>query len=141
MKFESISREPCKRINCPHCKCVVEFYHYSGMGDLAPHFYCDTCSNLFFREEDRHKIRTQEITKELLDELSKSLPVCPCGGQFTPEAHPKCPHSQLEIKHRDPALKRLMNPYAIQIKRASLLKPKKKISKQFCTGFRDDYYP
>jgi uncharacterized paraquat-inducible protein A len=125
MKFESISREPCKSISCPHCKGVFEFYHYSCVGDLTPHFYCDSCSNLFFLEEDRHRIRTHKITEELLNDLSKSLPACPCGGQFSVEARPKCPHCQLEIKHRDTALKRLTNPYAIQVKGAILLKPKK----------------
>jgi hypothetical protein len=140
MKFESFSREPCKSINCPHCKGVVEFYHYSGMGDLVPHFYCDTCSNILFREEDHHKIRNREITVALLNELSDSLPACPCGGQFSPEASPKCPHCKLEIKHQETPLKKLTDPYAIQIKGASLLKPKKPIYKQFVQTENDDNY-
>jgi hypothetical protein len=140
MKFESFSREPCKSINCPHCKGIVEFYHYSGMGDLVPHFYCNTCSNILFREDDHHKIRNREITVALLNELSKSLPACPCGGQFSPEASPKCPHCKLEIKHQETALKKLTDPYAIQIKGASLLKPKKPIYKQFVQTENDDNY-
>jgi hypothetical protein len=140
MKFESISREPCKSINCPNCKGNVEFYHYSGMGDLVPHFYCNTCSNILFREDDHHKIRNREITVALLNELSKSLPACPCGGQFSPEASPKCPHCKLEIKHQETALKKLTDPYAIQIKGASLLKPKKPIYKQFVQTENDDNY-
>jgi hypothetical protein len=140
MKFESFSREPCKSINCPHCKDVVEFYHYSGMGDLVPHFYCDTCSNILFREGDHHKIRNREITMALLNELSEDLPACPCGGQFSPEASPKCPHCKQEIKHQETALKKLTDPYAIQIKGASLLKPKKPIYKQFVQTENDDNY-
>ena len=140
MKFESFSREPCKSINCPHCKGVVEFYHYSGMGDLVPHFYCDTCSNILFREEDHHKIRNREITVALFNELSEKLPACPCGGQFSPEASPKCPHCKRDIKHQETPLKRLTDPYAIQIKGASLLKPTKAIYNKFVQTENDDKY-
>jgi hypothetical protein len=140
MKFEAFSRDPCKSINCPHCKGIVEFYHYSGMGDLVPHFYCDTCSNILFREEDHHKVRDREITIELLNELSENLPACPCGGQFSPEASPKCPHCKREIKHQETPLKMLSDPYAIQIKGARLLKPKKPIYKQFVQTENDDNY-
>jgi len=122
MEFESFTRTPCKTISCPHCRHAIEFYHYSGMGGLAPHFYCDTCSNILFREEDHHKIRDREITMDLLDELSEDLPACPCGGQFRSEASPKCPHCKREIKHRDNPQRRLTDPYAIQIKGAHLLK-------------------
>ena len=140
VKFEVIEREPCKSINCPHCNGVVEFYHYSGMGDLVPHFYCDTCSNILFREEDHHKIRDREISTELLNELSENLPACPCGGQFNSEASPKCPHCKREVKHQEAPLKMLTDPYAIQIKGASLLKPKKSIYKQFVQTENDDDY-
>jgi hypothetical protein len=74
-----------------------------------------------FREDDHHKIRNREITVALLNELSKSLPACPCGGQFSPEASPKCPHCKLEMG-------------------ASLLKPKKPIYKQFVQTENDDNY-
>ena len=140
VKFEVINREPCKSINCPHCKGVVEFYHYSGMGDLVPHFYCNTCSNILFREEDHHKIRNREITVALLNELSEKLPACPCGGQFSPEASPKCPHCKRDIKHQETPLKRLTDPYAIQIKGASLLKPTKAIYNKFVQTENDDKY-
>ena len=140
MKMESIQRTPCNSINCPHCNAVVEFYHYSGMGDLAPHFYCDSCSNLFFREEDRLKIRNRDITEKLLNELRESLPACPCGGQFSPDASPKCPHCNTEIKHQKTPLERLTDSYAIQLKGARLLKPIKPIYRQFVQTENEENY-
>jgi hypothetical protein len=125
MEFEAIKRAPFKSMNCQHCKGIVEFYHYSGMGDLAPHFYCDSCSNILFREEDSKKLYNCELTEELFDEITKDLPACTCGGKFRAEANPKCPHCKQEIKHQDSPLNRLRDPYAIQLKDAYLLKPSK----------------
>jgi len=130
MKYEAFHREPTRKVACPHCSGLIEFYYYSGMGDLAPHFYCDTCSNILFREKDRQRIRGQEISEDLLQEFTEDLPECTCGGQFRPETNPKCPHCKREIKHQDNAIKRLRDPYAIQVKGACLLKPIKNNQEQ-----------
>ena len=140
VKFEAIKREPCKSMNCPHCNGVVEFYHYSGMGDLAPHFYCDSCSNILFREEDSRKLCNYELTEDLFDEITKDLPACTCGGQFRAETNPKCPHCGQEIKHHDSSLNRLRDPYAIQLKDAYLLKPSKVSHEQADQSSQEENY-
>jgi hypothetical protein len=94
------------------------------MGDLSPHFYCDSCSNILFRENDQKKLNKNDHTEELLNEITKDLPKCLCGGQFKAGANPKCPHCKKEIKHQSNPLQRLSDPYAIQVKGAYLLKPK-----------------
>ena len=125
MEFDIFKKNPCKQVKCLHCRETVDFYHYSGMGDLAPHFYCDTCSNILFRESYRQEIRDNEITEELLEKISMELPKCLCGGQFRVDSNPMCPHCGKEIAHQKNPLTRLKDPFAIQIKGALLLKPKK----------------
>ena len=123
MKFTLDTRQCPKSTHCPHCNEVIEFYHYSGMGNLAPHFYCDSCSNIFFREKDRMILNNNEPTEEILNEITKDLPKCICGGQFKAGANPKCPHCKKEIEHSSSQVQRLSDPCAIQIKGAYLLRP------------------
>jgi hypothetical protein len=124
MEYIQEKRKPCASTNCPHCNRIIKYYHYSGMGDLAPHFYCDSCSNIFYRESDRVKIYGKDLTEELLFEIIKDLPKCICGGQFKAGANPKCPHCKKELKHQDNPIQRLGDPYAIQLEGAYLLQPK-----------------
>jgi len=124
ISFIKEQRQPCKSINCPSCGEAIKFYHYSGMGGLAPHFYCDTCSNVLFREKDRLKLRQNEPSEELLNEIAKDLPKCICGGQFRAGANTKCPHCRKEVPHQGNPVQRLTDPYVIQLEGAYLLKPR-----------------
>ena len=119
LHFES--RTPTNEIRCKKCKRVIRYYLYSGMGDVAPHFYCDSCSNVFFRESDNHLLHTQGPTESLLNQLAASLPECPCGGRFRPGMNPKCPHCKFELVHQATAVDRLSDPYAIQLENSSLV--------------------
>jgi hypothetical protein len=123
MKYKRTKQRPCSVINCPHCNGRIEFYYYSGMGGLAPHFYCDSCSNILFRDEDRKKLYGNKPSKELLEEITKDLPNCICGGRFKAGANPKCHHCKKEIKHKSNPVQRLNDPYVIQNKGAYLLEP------------------
>jgi hypothetical protein len=123
MKFKREKRESVKSISCPHCDGIIEYYNYSGMGDLAPHFYCDLCSNIFFRESDRTKIYGKDLTEELLSEITEDLPRCICGGQFKAGANPKCPHCKKDLDHKHNPVQRLADTYVIQVKGAYLLQP------------------
>ena len=91
------------------------------MGDLAPHFYCDTCSNVFFSESFRALLYEQKASSRLLAQIEESLPDCPCGGHFRSGANPKCPHCHHEIAHKRNAVERLDDPYAIVLEGASLV--------------------
>jgi hypothetical protein len=116
------SREPKKTTICPHCKKEIRFYNFSGMGEFAPHFYCDTCSNVFFRKSDAKLISyDKKLTEELLEEISRSLPSCPCGGHFKVGANPKCPNCHKELPHQYNSLLRLTDPYAILVEGAILV--------------------
>lgn len=92
------------------------------MGDLAPHFYCTRCSNVFFRESDAERIRLEPDTPHLLQSISATLPSCPCGGEFLPDQHPKCPRCGTAIPNRFDAVQRLSDPYAVLVEGAVLLR-------------------
>lgn len=103
---------------CPNCNLTIDFIRYSGMSNSYPHFYCDTCSNVFLLET--YQMKLPELSEKdtfdyaaLLNEIVNVLPTCECGGKFTPGADPKCPHCQFEIKHQDPIIERLTDPYMI----------------------------
>ena len=118
MKLET--REPTRGIRCPACKVEISFYAYSGMGDLCPHFYCDTCSNLYHNYQHSTVLREKGESWEVLTELVADLPRCPCGGQFAAGANPKCPACGVELAHQSDPVQRLSDPYAIQLKEAVL---------------------
>ncbi|MCM3876034.1 MAG: hypothetical protein NEA02_06390 [Thermoanaerobaculia bacterium] len=100
---------------------MVRYYYFSGMGDVSPHFYCDSCSNVFFRQSDRDRIRERQPSAELLEAIAQTLPGCPCGGRFVPGANPKCPHCHREIPHRADPVSRLDDPYAILLEGALMV--------------------
>lgn len=118
MKQES--RETTQSMNCPSCQAEVMFYSYSGMGDVCPHFYCDTCSNVYHNYRHNDLLRERGESEELLAELQKELPKCPCGGQFKAGTNPKCPSCGVEIPAQANPVQRLSDPYAIQLKEAAL---------------------
>lgn len=117
----SYQRDPVVSKPCPSCNESIGYYWFSGMGDMAPHFYCDRCSNIFFNKGDRDLVWGREQTHELLDEIESTLPACPCGGQFRSGQNPKCPHCGYEFKHQDDPVRRLKDPYAILVEGASVI--------------------
>lgn len=116
-----IKKDPAATECCPECREKYGYYWFSGMGDLAPHFYCDQCSNVYHRELHREMLRKNEHSQELLDEIASMLPSCPCGGRFRPDQFPKCPHCQHEFREKKDPIWRLGDPYAILVEGASLL--------------------
>lgn len=119
--METIQREPTDQAACPHCGVPIRFYRFGGMGNICPHFYCDTCSNVFHRESDFERIYHQERTRQLLEQIAATLPSCPCGGRFAPEASPKCPTCHQDLSHQASVLERLNDPYAILVTGACLV--------------------
>lgn len=113
--------DPTYSTGCPHCGTTIRFYALSGMGDVAPHFYCNRCSNVFFRETDRELIRGVEPTPELLARIAATLPHCPCGGTFRPGENPKCPHCTRPVEHQSGPVDRLFDPRAIVVEGAALV--------------------
>lgn len=120
-RFTTYTREPTDELDCPNCRKSVRFYAFSGMGDMAPHFYCDLCSNVYFSEAQRDQLHERGASAELLEELEALLPRCPCGGQFRPNTSPKCPRCGYELSHQDSAIDRLTDPYAILVVGASVI--------------------
>jgi len=121
--FTSTQREPAAYKPCPSCKGSIGYYWFSGMGELFPHFYCDRCSNVFFDPKIKKNIYYKESTNALVEEIDKSLPHCPCGGQFKSGQNPKCPKCGFEFKHQSNPIQRLTDPYLILIEGAFLLEP------------------
>jgi hypothetical protein len=114
--------EPVDSIQCPACRQTLRFYHFSGMGDLNPHFYCTDCSNVYFRESDAARVRQESPSAELLQSISATLPSCPCGGRFLPDQHPKCPHCNTAIRNRLDAVERLSDAHAVLLENAVLFR-------------------
>lgn len=123
MKLRSEQRKPTYEVGCPACARVIRFYRFSGMGDCFPHFYCDTCSNVFHRPSDYDRVRLGGESEQLLHDLKRDLPGCPCGGQFRPGADPKCPHCGFEMRHQMSPVQRLSDSYAILVAGSSMLMP------------------
>jgi hypothetical protein len=119
--MKSYRRAPVASLRCPHCAGVVRYYYFSGMGDVAPHFYCDSCSNVFFRQSDRDRIRESRPSSSLLEAIAQTLPECSCGGRFVPGSNPKCPHCHREIAHQADPVSRLDDPYAILLEGALMV--------------------
>lgn len=115
------TQEPVASIPCPHCGLEIRYYHYSGMGEAAPHFYCNTCSNLYFNPRHRDLLYGREPSMELLKLIEQELPSCPCGGRFVPGSNPKCPHCGREVEHDSDPVERLSDPYAIQVEGARFI--------------------
>jgi len=61
-----------------------------------------------------------DLSANLLKEITSTLPVCPCGGKFQSDAHPKCPYCQHSFTHQNDFISRLADPYMIRIERAKI---------------------
>ena len=120
-KLKTERYAPSNQTTCPHCRNVVRFYRFSGMGDVAPHFYCNTCSNVYWSETHARLVRERAASPELLAEIERTLPDCPCGGHFKSGANPKCPHCGTEMPHQHGPVPRLSDPYAIVVDGALLV--------------------
>ena len=114
---------PNHTLACPHCGREIRCYRFSGMADLAPHFFCDTCSNLYFDEAQRALLYRRKATRRLLREMAASLPDCPCGGRFRPEADPRCPGCGRELEGDPDPLQRLTQPGAVLLAGARMVTP------------------
>lgn len=115
-RYESIRSMP-----CPNCSEAIRYYHFGSMGDVAPHFYCSRCSNVYFRQSDHNLIRAEPPSEPLLNRIAAALPVCPCGGRFAPGENPKCPHCGSAIPHQLDPVQRLTDPYAVLVEGAVLV--------------------
>ena len=111
------------QMKCPHCASPVEYWHTSGMSECYPHFYCNTCSNVLWREQDQKIIRNEEVdVGEAIPKIVASLPRCGCGGKFTLDAGPKCPRCGHEFKQQIASLElRATEPHAILVAGAEML--------------------
>jgi len=105
---------------CPSCKTVTYAWRSSGMSESCPHFYCNSCSNALVRECDKDLLYEHGASKELLDKIISTLPMCDCGGQFEPGTNPKCPNCNFEFKHQNDVITRLSDPNVILINGAVL---------------------
>ena len=89
------------------------------MSDCWPHFYCDTCSNAFYRAEDKD-LAWNERNETVVKTLAETLPFCPCGGRFRPGANPKCPSCRADFSHQHDPVQRLTDPCVIVMDGACL---------------------
>lgn len=120
-ELESRRYRPTREATCPHCGASFGYHAFSGMADLAPHFYCDTCSNVLWRESDRASLDAGTDDAQLLETIAPTLPCCPCGGRFGAGRNPKCPGCRRELPHQATPAERLRDPHAIVVEGARLL--------------------
>ena len=99
-------------LKCPNCSGLTPAWRSSGMSECFPHFFCDTCSNVIHRESDKRLVWSEK-SQEILDAISKTLPTCSCGGQFSPNCGPKCKHCNTQIPVVRNAVEYLHNPNMI----------------------------
>jgi len=99
-------------MHCPACEKDSPCWQSSGMSQCSPHFYCDRCSNALHRCDDYFRTYSG-VTPALLEDIRHTLPSCPCGGRFTPEANPKCIHCGSEFPLNPNPLDRLKDPHVI----------------------------
>ncbi len=93
------------------------------MSECYPHFYCNACSNVLWREQDHDILRNEQVDFEAaMPGIVASLPRCKCGGQFTLDAGPKCRRCGYEFKQQIANLElRATEPHAILIEGAEML--------------------
>jgi hypothetical protein len=101
-------------LKCNHCDGLTPAWRSSGMSDCFSHFFCDTCSNVIHREADKSLVWGGK-SQEILNQISKTLPKCNCGGQFAPSCGPKCKHCNSEIEVVNNVVDYLHNPNIIVI--------------------------
>lgn len=126
-------------MKCPACEHLTPAWQSSGMSESFPHFYCDTCSNVIHREQDKALVYRAEPSQQLLDAIVRSLPDCPCGGHFRPGANPKCPHCNAEYVHHMDPVRRLTVPHMVLIDGAYLIRDRL-YSYQISIGSRLKYW-
>jgi transposase-like protein len=113
--------KPIYKINCQNCKQEVFVYRFGGMSDVFPHFYCDSCSNVFFSKRYRNLLMKEKLSEKIANEIFSSLPHCSCGGFFSKDAYPKCPHCTYKLLDIFDPIARLSDPHAIILKHAYLM--------------------
>lgn len=111
-----------RHTTCYHCTKPLEFdYHHSGFGDEI-FFYCAKCGMVavihtysrqmsegkFYEKHNLMKQYNGQNEKSVLAfennfkkmkvDISSRLNKCFCGGQFTAEAIPRCPHCGKELE-------------------------------------------
>lgn len=109
-------------MKCPSCNSLTRAWQSSGMSESFPHFYCDTCSNVIHREQDKELVYPNEPSQQLLDRIAATLPSCPCGGFFKPGANPKCPNCRAEYTHHWNPVQRLIAPHIVLVDGACLIR-------------------
>lgn len=105
---------------CPFCNIKFCYMRFSGMSQSFPHFYCNRCSNVIHRESDFDKVMRKGESEELLFQIARSLPNCPCGGYFSSGANFKCPHCKKEIPNLYSNVSRLTDPYIVLVEGAKI---------------------
>jgi hypothetical protein len=88
------------RTACEACGQTVAFTVLNLGPGVEPFLYCDRCPNLVLRPEDADLAAalggdhapSPEQMKQLYEDLERRLPPCPCGGRFSLQAQPHCPH-------------------------------------------------
>ncbi|MGC4031622.1 MAG: hypothetical protein QM754_07805 [Tepidisphaeraceae bacterium] len=107
---------------CPDCGHSIEYWFTSGMSECFPHFYCDRCSSILWRREDRDQL-TSPVADEafLLEKIISRLPGHRCGGQFKAGVGPRCPKCHHEFRREGPLEYQARSPNAILVEGAELL--------------------
>ncbi len=122
MALKARRYRPWCKVSCPHCDQEVGVYIFGGMSDMAPHFYCDQCSNVLFRESDRRLLyECDKANQELLERISATLPKCPCGGRFRPGQNFMCPKCRKSFTNAEDPVNRLTDPKPVVISGAKLV--------------------
>ena len=108
---------------CPKCNKKTLAWQSSGMSECFPHFFCNQCSNVIHRREDKALV-WEVKSQDLLDQIAATLPDCPCGGHFTPGANPKCVHCGADFPHHDDPVERLHDGQMIALDGACIFNGK-----------------
>lgn len=103
---------------CPDCKATIEYWWTSDISACFPHFYCESCSNVFWRSSDRERVTSSNLSEGLAKRIASELPKCKCGGSYRAGANPKCPSCGHEFKHGGSINQRLTDPNVILLQGA-----------------------
>jgi transposase-like protein len=118
-----------KKRDCPSCHRSFEFWHTSGMSECAPHFYCDRCSSVIWRESDGDAVALLGKKEEAAAAIVATLPPCGCGGRFIATSGPKCPHCGFLFIHQSGVAERLLDPYLILVDGATFYHERRAIQR------------
>ena len=115
---------PCdSSIPCPGCEAEIRFWNAGNAGGAFPHFYCDTCSNVYWSHDLWLCAQSNEDRTAALAEIQQMLPGCPCGGAFVIGSNPACPACGFRLTHQLDAAERLFDPHAIVVSGAAFYSP------------------